>query len=253
MKIEVLGCYGNVTRRRRATSFLVNDKVLFDAGCVTEVLPLERLRQISHVCVSHIHLDHVNGLCYLAEVLSMSEGSRLTVAADEPVIEALSKDLFNNLLWPDFTAIPDRERAVVRLEKMGEDFTPIADLRVKPIPVEHRIYTTGFVVREGPKAIMMTSDTGATDQFWKTAAQTDGLELIIAHVAFPSRLPELARRAGHMTPSTLFDRIDAYGLQDIPLYVSHMKSMFEREIRSEIRKADRGNLRVLKQGSILYV
>ncbi len=252
MKVEVLGCYGNAAGRRRATSFLVNDEVLFDAGCVTEVLPIGRLRKISHVCLSHIHLDHVNGLCYLAEVLSMSEGGRLTVAADEPVIRGLSKHVFNNHLWPDFTAIPDREKAVVRLEIMGRDYTPMAGLRVRPIPVEHRIYATGFLVWEGAKAIMMTSDTRATEEFWRTAAHTDGLQFIIAHVAFPSRLPDLARAAGHMTPSALFDRIDTYGLQDIPFYVSHMKSMFEREIRSEIRKAGRANLRVLKQGSILY-
>ena len=72
---------------------------------------MERLRQISHVCVSHIHLDHINGLCYLGEVLSMFDGQQLIVAADEPVIEGLSKHVFNNLLWPDFTAIPNREKA----------------------------------------------------------------------------------------------------------------------------------------------
>jgi hypothetical protein len=44
MKIEVLGCYGNVTRRCRSTAFLINDHMLFDAGRVTEVLPAERLR-----------------------------------------------------------------------------------------------------------------------------------------------------------------------------------------------------------------
>ena len=252
MKIEVLGCYGNAIGRRRATSFLVNDEVLFDAGCVTEILPPERLKRISHVCLSHIHLDHVNGLCYLAEMLSMWEGSRLTVAADGPVIEGLSKHVFNNLLWPDFTAIPDRENPVVRLEMMGRDYAPIDGLTVTPIPVEHRVYATGFLVREGSKAVMMTSDTRATEEFWQTAARTEGLQFIIAHVAFPSRLDDLARRAGHMTPAALLERIDTYSLQHLTFYVSHMKSMFEREIRSEIRKAGRENLHVLEQGAILY-
>ena len=53
--------------------------------------------------------------------------------------------------------------------------------------------------------------------------------------------------------TTLLEGIDACRLQDIPVYVSHMKSMFEREIRSEVRKAGRENLCVLEQGSVLYV
>jgi ribonuclease BN (tRNA processing enzyme) len=253
MKIEVLGCYGNPTRGRRTTSFLVNDEVLFDAGCVTEALPLTRLRRISHVCLSHIHLDHVAGLCYLAELLSMFENEHLTVAADAAVIEGLSTQVFNNLLWPDFTAIPDRERPVVRLRKMGRGYTRIAGLRVKPVPVGHRTYATGFVVKEGLKTVVMTSDTRSTEEFWRTAVRAGGLQLIIAHVTFPSRLADLARTAGHMTLTTLLERIDTYGLQDIPVYVSHMKSMFEREIRSEVKKAGRENLHVLEQGSVLSV
>jgi ribonuclease BN (tRNA processing enzyme) len=253
MKIEVLGCYGNVTRRRRTTSFLVNDEVLFDAGCVTQVLPPTRLRRISHVWVSHIHLDHVEGLCYLAEMLSMLEDRHVTVVAAEPVIEALSEHVFNNSLWPDFTAIPDRERAVVRLRKTGRGYTSVAGLRVKPVPVEHRTYATGFVVREGSKTVMMTSDTRSTEEFWRTAARAGGPEFIIAHVSFPSRLSDLAWRAGHMTLTTLLDRIDTYGLQNTPVYVAHMKSMFEREIRLEMRRSGRENLHVLEQGSVLYV
>jgi ribonuclease BN (tRNA processing enzyme) len=252
VKIEILGCYGNVTEACRTTAFLVNDTVLFDAGTVTEVLPLERLKAISHVCLSHIHLDHVKGLCSLAEELSMFEDRHVTVAADGPVIEALSKHVFNNFLWPDFAAIPDRARAVIRTEAMEHEFAHIAGLKVKPVPVSHRVYTTGFVVKESAKTIMMTSDTRVTEPFWDTA-RTENPQFIIAHVAFPSRLPDLALTSGHMTLSVLLERIDAYGLRDVPIYVSHMKSMFEREIRDEMDKAGRKNLRVLEQGSVLYV
>jgi hypothetical protein len=56
----------------------------------------------------------------------------------------------------------------------------------------------------------------------------------------------------NMTPAMLLDRIDRYGLHHIPFHISHMKSMFEREIRREIKHAGREHLRVLKQGSVLY-
>jgi|GEM_PF-2583253 hypothetical protein len=42
MKREVPGWYGNVTRRCRSTAFLINDRMFFDVGTVTEVLFAER-------------------------------------------------------------------------------------------------------------------------------------------------------------------------------------------------------------------
>jgi hypothetical protein len=56
-----------------------------------------------------------------------------------------------------------------------------------------------------------------------------------------------------MTLSMLLDRIDTFGLHHVPIYIAHMKSMFEPEIRREIKKAGRQNLRLLKQGSVLYI
>jgi len=254
MKLEVLGCYGNVTERCRTVAFLVNDRVLFDAGTVTEVLSLERSKGISHVCLSHIHLDHVKGLCSLAEELSMYEDCGVAVLADRSVLTALSENVFNNVLWPDFTAISNRKNPIVRLQAMKPfEYTRVEGLRIQAIPVHHRVHTTGFLVNEGDKTIMLTSDTAMTERFWETAKREDHVEFIIAHVAFPNRLSPLASTAGHMTLSVLLDRIDTYRLHHIPFYVAHMKSMFEEEILREIRDAGRQNLRVLEQGSVLFV
>jgi hypothetical protein len=107
------------------------------------------------------------------------------------------------------------------------------------------------VVKESDTTVMLTSDTGMTEQLWQEAKAESHVEFIIAHVAFPGRLSHLALTTGHMTLA-LLDRIDTYGLHHIPFYISHMKSMFEREIRTEIKHAGRENLRVLRQGSILY-
>jgi len=252
MKIEVLGCSGNVSRYHRTTAYLMNDRVLFDAGSVTDVLAPERLNPISSVFLSHIHLDHVKGLCCLAEDLSMDEDRSVTLFADKTVLDAVSQYVFNGHLWPDFREIPDQKNPILRTHAMDPmDFTVVHDLKVKAIPVSHRIYTTGFLVKEGEKTVMFTSDTGMTERFWETAQKEEHIDFIIAHVAFPDRLPGLARIAGHMTPAVLIERIETYGLQHVPFYVAHAKTMFEEEIRSEIRAAGRENLRMLEQGSIL--
>jgi cAMP phosphodiesterase len=253
MKLEILGCYGNVTDRCYTTAYLINDSVLFDAGTVAKVLSPARLKQISHVFISHIHLDHIKGLCVLAERLSMMENQHMTVAADKQVIKDISEHVFNDFLWPDFTTIPDKKRAVVKLKVMRQGYTTVADLKVKPVPVTHKIHTTGFVIKEKDKAIMITSDTGVTEKFWQVARREKHLAFIIAHVTFPNRLSDLAVLSGHMTLSMLLDRIDTFGLHHVPIYIAHMKSMFEPEIRREIKKAGRQNLRLLKQGSVLYI
>jgi ribonuclease BN (tRNA processing enzyme) len=254
MKLEVLGCYGNVTPRCRTSAFLINDTVLLDAGTVTEVLSPERLRRISHVCLSHVHLDHVKGLCCLAEEFSMYEDCRVTVLADEPILAELSQYVFNDVLWPDFTAIPDSTNPIVRLEVLTPLEPALVDgLSIRAIPVRHKVRTTGFSVTEADKVIMLTSDSGIAEQFWEIAQGESRLEFIVADVAFPDRLSALASVAGHMTLSVLLDQIDRYCLHHIPFYVAHMKSMFEEEIRREISNARRQNIRVLEQGSLLFV
>jgi ribonuclease BN (tRNA processing enzyme) len=252
MKVEILGCSGNVTRNHRATAYLVNDSVLFDAGTVTDALAPARSERISHVFLSHAHLDHVKGLCSLAEEFSMKEGQHVTVLGHEQVLDTVSRHLFNGRLWPDFRIIPDKEAPAVRLEAMNPlEYIFVDGLRVKAIPVRHCVHTCGFLLKEGASSVMFTSDTGMTDQFWGEAQRDKHLKFIIAHVAFPDRLSGLAATSGHMTPSVLLNRIDTYCLHHIPFYLAHMKTFFGREIRSEIATARRQNIHVLKQGSVL--
>jgi ribonuclease BN (tRNA processing enzyme) len=74
-------------------------------------------------------------------------------------------------------------------------YTTVQGLRVKAIPVKHRIHTTGFLVKEGGKTIVLTSDTGMTRQLWEMARLEENLSFIIAHVAFPNRLSGFAKKA----------------------------------------------------------
>src|SRR5437660_107692 len=66
MKIRVLGAYGAEGLGQRPTSFLVNDRILIDAGTVGGALTLPEQSQIEHALITHSHLDHVAGLAFLA-------------------------------------------------------------------------------------------------------------------------------------------------------------------------------------------
>jgi ribonuclease BN (tRNA processing enzyme) len=253
MRLKVLGCYGNVIGPYRATSFLVNEDVLIDAGTVTEVLGDDELARLTHVLISHTHVDHVKGLFPLVDELVMLDGEhRLELVSVGPVVDIISKNLFNNLIWPDFTVIPSEREAIMNLRSVYvEEEVAVAGLTVKPVQVTHTVYTVGYVVKEGDRGFMFTADTGNTGRFWEVAGEEEGIEFIIADVSFPNRLERLARISGHMTLSMLRDRLEKYKLTGMPVYLTHMKPIFMKEILNELESAKVPNLRLLEQDAVI--
>src|SRR5688572_16844477 len=113
MNIRVLGAFGSEGPGQRASAFLVNERTLVDAGSVTSGLPLVEQLAIDHVLLTHAHLDHVVGAAYLAEVVATAEtGHPVTIAGLAPVLDTVRTGIFNNVVWPDFSAIPSGGPAV---------------------------------------------------------------------------------------------------------------------------------------------
>jgi ribonuclease BN (tRNA processing enzyme) len=253
MKIEILGCYGNINGRYRATSFLMNDTILLDAGTVTEVLDDERLKEISTVLISHTHIDHIKGLFpFVDELVMMGGGYSIAVVAVKQVLDMIATHLFNNVVWPDFTAIPSKDSAVIRTSELTvEKESPLNGITVKPIQMSHTVFTTGFVVKEKGKGFMFTADTGPTERFWEVAREEKGIEFIIADVSFPNRLSSFARLSRHGTLAALTHSLDRHGLADMPVYISHIKPIFRQEILAELEGLNRKNIKELEQDAII--
>ncbi len=252
MKIKVLGCYGNVVGEYHATSFLINDRLLLDAGTVTEVLNDDELKGIKDVIVTHTHIDHIKGLFPLADELVMLGKYSMNLVSVARVIEIISKNLFNNLIWPDFTVIPSENNALINPRIIDiEEVAVVGGLSVKPVLVSHTVYCVGFVVKEGDRGFMFTADTGPTTRFWEVAREEKGIEFIMADVSFPNRLTKLAKISGHMTLSMLVEQLDKYGLGDMPVFVTHIKPIFLKEIQAELSGLQRKNIKQLEQGVVI--
>ena len=252
MKIEILGCYGNHVDNYRTTSFLLNDSILLDAGTITEVLGDEQLKRIKHVVISHTHIDHLKDLFSFVDELVMMGKYSIEVISVKQIIEIISQNLFNNLIWPDFTVIPSENNAVIKFCEIDlEKATSRDGISIKPVLMTHTVYTVGFVVKEGKRGFMFTADTGPTERFWKVAKEEKGIEFIIADVSFPNRLDRLAKISGHMTLSMLIEHIDRFGLSNMPIYITHIKPIFKDEILKELSASGRKIIKPLKQGSVI--
>src|SRR5258708_6403987 len=193
MKIRVLGAYGAEGLGQRPTSFLVNDRILIDAGTVGGALTMPEQTLIEHALITHSHLDHVAGLAFLTETLAFSETRRpLTVASLEPVVNALRAGVFNNMAWPDFAQIPLDAPVMKDRTLVGEAEPRRGQAGVTPAAVNHTVPPSGFLFHDGTTGFIFSGDTGPTEALRKAARGLRRLPAAFLACAFPHPLAQPA-------------------------------------------------------------
>jgi len=249
MKIKVLGAFGSEGLGQRPSAFLVNDRILVDAGTVPGALTVDEQLEVEHALLSHPHLDHVVGLAFLTDTLA-SAGARRPVTATsvEPVIQGLRTHAFNNVLWPDFSAIPSPSAPVLRFRTLAEEAEQrVGDLWVTPVPVDHTVPTVGFIIHDGEVGFIYSGDTGPTDRLWRAARGLRGLRALVIECAFPNRLEGLAATSRHLTPSLIQRELDKIP-PDLPIWIFHIKPQFYQETIEQLARIDSPRIQVLEQG-----
>jgi ribonuclease BN (tRNA processing enzyme) len=256
MKIRVLGAFGSEGLGQRPSAFLVNERVLLDAGTVTGALGIREQVDIEHVVVSHAHLDHIAGLAFLTETLACcGDGPRppVTVASLAPIVDALRTGVFNNVVWPDFSQIPSPDAAIIRYRTLREGVAErVGDLSITPVTVNHTVPTAGFIVHDGEAGFVYSGDTGPTDELWKAARARSGMRAVILECAFPNRLDDLAGIAKHMTPDLIRRELDKLPA-DIPVWIYHVKPQFYEETAEELSRIGGDRVSIVEQDKVYTV
>ena len=250
MKVKVLGCSGSEAIGHNPPGFLVNDTVMLDAGTITAALTLKAQTRLTDVFISHPHLDHVKSLLFLADNIIGRIKKPVNVRALPKVIDAIKKHLMNNMIWPDFTKIPDSNNPVLTYKpfKAGETIS-ISGLRIKPIPMNHPVPAVGFLVSDAKSSILYTADTGPNEGIWNEAVRAKNLRAIIVDTSFPDKYEFLADVSGHFTPIQLpRDLLKANMDIDVPIYVYHVKPAYEARVLKDLRALGRKNVKILKEG-----
>jgi cAMP phosphodiesterase len=223
--------------------------VLVDAGTVGGALSVAEQIQIQHALITHAHLDHTAGLAFLTDTLAMvAPDRRVTASSIAPVIESLRTHAFNDTLWPDFTIIPSAGQSVLGFRTLPEEAeSRVGELWVTPVPVEHTVPTTGFVIHDGETGFVFSGDTGPTRRIWEVAREMRGLKALIVETAFPNRLAALAKASGHLTPEMLGQEIGKMPA-DLPIWIYHIKPQLYQETAEELARIDPTRIHILEQG-----
>jgi len=262
LRIKVLGCYGGQLLGFRLTSLLVNDSILLDAGSPTHALSLQEQHGIRHICLSHTHLDHIKDIAFLADNRALKHTGEdshaditITIHSLAENNQVLQQHFFNNLIWPDFTRIPNQDDAILRLHDIAAEVPfEVDDVRMTAIPVHHPVPCTGFLLEQDGKQVIYSADTGNTDRLWAIANAQPNLKAMIMDCSFPNAYQHLADISGHMTPKGLMKDLQKFEqLGSVPIYLYHMKPESLNVMAAEVEALDVPHLRMLTQVDELLI
>ena len=162
MKVRVLGCSGAIAQGCRTTSFLIEGRVLIDAGTGVGDLTLEEMRQIDHVAALPLMLDAVSSL----------RSTPVQVHALPATIAALRAHIFNNVIWPDFSRIPSAAAPfLIYKELETAQALHLVGLDIEVLPAIHTVPAVGYAVRGGSGWWAYSGDTGPNPAFWQRINQ----------------------------------------------------------------------------------
>ncbi len=246
MELRVVGCHGGETPRHRTSAFVLDDRLAIDAGSLTSGLDLDAQFRLEACIISHAHLDHIRDLAMIADNRFQAECEPLVVAGTKQTLAVLKRHFFNNLIWPDFSAIPNRIKPTIEyLELKPEKQVVVAGYGVRSVMVNHTIDSAGFIVEGKDATLGYSGDTGPTDRFWELLNQEKNLKALLMEVSFPNREQKLATLSGHHTPQTLIADLAKYVKpKELPTLLYHIKPVFQGEVEREIARLKGANLTV---------
>ena len=151
MNITILGCHSATPRSNsHTTSQLVEIKghlFLIDCGEGTQVrLREEKIKfsRIKNIFISHLHGDHFYGLIGLINTFKLlGRKSDLTIFGPKGIKEVIMLQIKLSNSWTNFKLF-FHELKNLNSEIIFDDSV----VRVETIPLNHRVYTNGFLFKE---------------------------------------------------------------------------------------------------------
>lgn len=204
MHIKILGCSGGIGANLRTTSFLIDDDIIIDAGTGLGDLPLNQMTDIRHIFLTHSHMDHIAALPLLADSMFGIHDEPIVVHAQEKTIKALKTHIFNWVIWPDFSELPNQDRPCIRFSVMNPgDIVKIRNREIQMIAVNHTVPGVGYAVSTQRSTVAFSGDTTTNDSLWEKLNEYEQLDLLFVESAFANHDLEISRISKHYCPQLL--------------------------------------------------
>lgn len=235
MKFRVLGCSGGIGgHEMRTSAFLVDDDILIDCGTGVGVLEYTELLRIDHVFITHAHLDHIGFIPLLVDTVGNDRRVPITVYGTVETIRILRSHIFNWLVWPDFSAIPDRHRPFMRFQvlKVGESVA-LDGRRITALPALHTVPAAAYCLDSGEGQLIYTGDTTFHPPLIAAINRQSALRHLIIETAFSDAMHGLAMASRHLCPSLLARFLDALECRP-QVHISHLKPGHTERTMAEI-------------------
>lgn len=236
MKLQILGCHGGELPKHRSTCFLLDGTLALDAGSLCSTLSLEALCRVDDIVLTHSHFDHIKDIPLMADLVVGRRDTPVRIHCSRACAQALKENLFNDILWPNFTEIPNKQSPVMTLVPfdVGQEFT-VGRYHLKSIRVSHPVESCGFVVRDDTSAFAISGDTGPTQNLWDVLNATPRLRAVLLETSFPNELQDLATLSGHLTPGTLAEELKKFDRRGAEVLLYHLKPGYVATLKQQLR------------------
>lgn len=252
MLLKVLGTSGAEFPGHYSPSFLIDGKMLLDAGTIGARLSESEQWNIRNILVTHSHLDHIKGIPFLSDnIVTKNRRHSISVFGIRETLISLKKNLLNDTIWPDFTRISATGDPVIKLKSISADKSfKVGRYAVRAYKVNHTVPAVGFVIRADGRALLYTGDTGPTDSIWSA---TGRINAAIVEVSFPNRMAELAKKTGHLTAGLLVMELAKIKHSPDRVLITHPKPQYIDQIRKEIAKIGNSRISMLEEGGVYEI
>ena len=148
MKLTILGCHSATTREHKHTTSQLleirGNLFLIDCGEGTQMqLRKSKIKfsRIQHIFISHLHGDHFYGLIGLISTFRLlGRTAPLTIYGPKGIKEIITLQLKLAKSWTDYELHFKELESTVSVPLYEDEHVKVAT-----IPLDHRVYTNGFL------------------------------------------------------------------------------------------------------------
>jgi ribonuclease BN (tRNA processing enzyme) len=235
LKIKVIGsANGPGERHQYLLSYVCNQTVAIDAGCIGMITPLAEQSRIKHVFLTHSHLDHTASLPQFLDNVYSPGPDCPNVYAHPATLESLRSDFFNERVWPDLERLSRDESPFLRLVPvLDSQATSVDGLTVTAVELLHVVPTFAYTISDGTSTVAIVSDTSPSERIWEVLNGLPKLDALFLEVSFPNSMRWVADKAMHLTPKTFGEEL-AKLRRSVRTLAVHVKPAFRASVLQEV-------------------